>query len=488
MRRKWIGGVVLAAFCWSTVSPAAVAAAETGEQPRSIVRVKAGLDGLKVLGSVCGLLGCTVFGPLDTPPGSTQRSELVLVGGLVDTVVTLLLSLLGLAAIEPDLPVEITHGEDTWASAQASAAVVDGGTGWGSSQASAAVVDQLWNRDPVTYYGTPAWESYLRQPASDIVRVRDAHCDFRATGATIVSVIDTGVDLEHPTLKPVLVPGYDFVSNKAGGGESTTGVTQASAAVVDGVNWVNPATVAAVDQASAAVVDDPDHAAFGHGTMVAGAVHLVAPTAKILPIRAFSANGEGRTSDILRGIYYSVYRGAKVLNMSFSRPTKSKELEIAVNYATARGLIAIASVGNEGTTQLRYPAAYDNVIGVASTSNQDVRSGFSNYGNKQVFVAAPGEGVITTYPAGTFAGAWGTSFSTPLVSGTAALLAGIRGSATNSQVASLLAKAQWVGYDMGYGRMDVYRAVQAGRAQWGWYTQSAVPATCSTHDVDWTAE
>lgn len=484
MRRKWVVGVVLAAFCWSTVSPGAAAAAETGEAPRSIVRVKSGLNGLKVLGSVCNLLGCTVLGPLDTPPGSTQPASLVLVGGLLDTTVTLLLSLLGLAAIEPDLPVAITQDDDTWASAQASAAVVDGDTGWGSSQASAAVVDQLWQRDPVTYYGTPAWESYLRQPASDILRVREAHCDLKATGGAIVSVIDTGVDVDHPTLRPVLLPGYDFVSNRAGGGE-TTGDSQASAA--DDVNWVNPATVAAVDQASAAVVDDPDHAAFGHGTMVAGAVHLVAPTAKILPLRAFSANGEGRTSDILRAIYYSVHRGAKVLNMSFSRPTKSKELEIAINEATSRGLIAVASVGNEGTSQLRYPAAYDNVIGVASTSNGDERSAFSNYGNRQVFVAAPGEGVITTYPGATYAGAWGTSFSTPLVSGTAALIAGMRGSATNSQVASLLARAQWVGYDMGYGRMDVYRAVQAARAQWPYSPYSTVPASCSTHDVDWSA-
>jgi len=165
MRRKWVVGLVLAMFCWSTVSPAVVAADDSGEAPRSIVRVKSGLDGLAVLGSVCKLLGCTVLGALDTPPGSTQPASLVLVGGLIDTTVTLLLSLLGLVSIEPDLPVGIARGEDTWASAQASAAVVDG-SGWASSQASAAVVDQLWNRDPVTYYGTPAWEGYLRQPAT----------------------------------------------------------------------------------------------------------------------------------------------------------------------------------------------------------------------------------------------------------------------------------------------------------------------------------
>jgi thermitase len=219
--------------------------------------------------------------------------------------------------------------------------------------------------------------------------------------------------------------------------------------------------------------------------MVAGAVHLVAPTAKILPLRAFASNGEGRTSDVLRAIYYSVYRGAKVLNMSFSRPTSSKELQIALNYATTRGLIAVASVGNEGTSSLRYPAAYDNVIGVASTNNEDVRSSFSNYGYKQTSLAGPGEGVITTYPWGSYAGAWGTSFSTPLVSGTAALLAGIDKRVSHNQAAYAISKAKLLGSELGAGRLDVYKAVQAGRALYPYGAKSLVPESCASADADW---
>jgi hypothetical protein len=340
----------------------------------------------------------------------------------------------------------------------------------------------------MTYYGTTAWESYLQQPASDIVRLRDTHCGLRQTGAGVVAVVDTGVDLAHPTLAPLLVDGYDFVGNRAGGTESTD-VQQASAAVVDGegVVWVSPTTAAVVNQASAAVVDDPAHSDFGHGTMVAGVIHLVAPTARIMPLKAFGPDGQGYTSDILRALYYAVGKGAKVINMSFSRPTSSPELKRAIDNATGKGLIAVASAGNDGSNTLVYPAAYDNVMGVASTTNDDRRSFFSNYGAKLVWVAAPGEGIITTYPWGSFAATAGTSFSAPFVSGTAALLVGMQGSATNSQVSSAVAHAKPLTSDLGWGRLQTYQTVEAGRALWPSAPVDAVPATCDSSDVDWSA-
>jgi len=465
MKARWIVFVVLVVVLGSMASPAGAG------QGDKIVRVKAGLDGWKVINGVCRLLGCQVLGALDVLPDQpTAPSSLFLVRGLIDNTLTFTLSLLGLAAVEPDLPVAVK--QDDWGS-------------WSSCQATAAVVDQLYDRTPETYYGSTAWHGYLTQPATSIVRLSNTHCDLRSTGGGVVAVIDTGVDPDHPVLSSVLVPGYDFTRNSGSANEKAD-VQQATAAVVDGTNWVNQATAACVDQATAAVVDDPSHAAFGHGTMVAGVVHLVAPTARIMPLKAFGADGSGYTSDILRAINFAVQKGAKVLNMSFSRATSSPELKNALDNAAKKGVVAVASAGNDGKYTLVYPAAYDNVIGVASTANDDTRSTFSNYGATLVSVAAPGEGIITTYPWASYAAAWGTSFSTPFVSGAAALVVGLQGSATPSQVASAIAHAKPLTSDLGSGRLDLYLAVGYGRSLWPYAPSSNVPDNCATSGQDWT--
>jgi subtilisin family serine protease len=236
---------------------------------------------------------------------------------------------------------------------------------------------------------------------------------------------------------------------------------QSYAAVVDGAypTWVNQSYAAVVDQSYAAVVDNPKYAAFGHGTMVAGVIHLVAPKAMILPLKAFQADGGGYTSDVIRAIYRAVQNGANILSMSFSFATPSQELSQAISFANRNGVISVASAGNDGKKMLAYPAAFaDRVMGVASTTNDDVRSTFSNYGSGLVWVAAPGEGIVTTYPLGTYAAAWGTSFSAPFVSGAAALLLNVK-AATESQGSQAVAKAKKLTDDLGNGRLDLYQAV-----------------------------
>src|SRR5437879_3471995 len=148
-----------------------------------------------------------------------------------------------------------------------------------------------------------------------------------------------------------------------------------------------------------------------------GIIHLVAPTARIMPLKAFEADGTAHLFDILRAIYYAVDHGAKVINMSFSTEQRSAELKRAINHAASHGVVCVSSAGNNGARLLVYPAAFDNVLGVGSTSNLDARSAFSNFGDDDVKLAAPGEGIITTYPGGHYADAWGTSCSTPFVSG-----------------------------------------------------------------------
>src|SRR5262249_46586192 len=150
-----------------------------------------------------------------------------------------------------------------------------------------------YDTEPVPFYGTTVRSGYVNQPAASILRAADARAASQATGQGVtVAIIDTGVDPDHPALQNVLLSGYDFTRNTARGSERAD-VNQSTSASVDGSQpaFVNQSTVACVDQSTSAMVDDDAHRAFGHGTMVAGAVHLVAPEAKLLPLKAFRADG-----------------------------------------------------------------------------------------------------------------------------------------------------------------------------------------------------
>jgi subtilisin family serine protease len=101
------------------------------------------------------------------------------------------------------------------------------------------------------------------------------------------------------------------------------------------------------------------------------------------------------------------------------------------------------------------------VVGIASTTDWDARSSFSNYGTTDAWIAAPGEYVISTYPGGTYASASGTSFSSPLVAGTAALFMNAKSPLNQKQAASALSHAVTLTPDLNHGRLDVYQAVSA---------------------------
>ena len=136
-------------------------------------------------------------------------------------------------------------------------------------------------------------------------------------------------------------------------------------------------------------------------------------------------------------------------------------MQKAVQYAGGRGVICAAAAGNNGADEILYPAGYSTlVMGVASTTDNDTLSSFSNYG-AAVWVASPGEAIITTYPFGTYAAGWGTSFSTPFVSGGVALLVSLSQSVNQSQAASAMGYAQWISPGVGQGRIDLYQALSA---------------------------
>ena len=122
----------------------------------------------------------------------------------------------------------------------------------------------------------------------------------------------------------------------------------------------------------------------------------------------------------------------------------------------------MAAAGNENTSAPVYPAALNgSVMGVASTTNWDARSTFSNYGNTDVWIAAPGEYVISTFPGGTYASASGTSFSSPMVAGAVALMLNAKPSLNQASASSALSHAIKLTPDLHNGRLDVYQAVSA---------------------------
>jgi subtilisin family serine protease len=344
---------------------------------------------------------------------------------------------------------------------------LSGTTSASLTQSTATILDQLPGRAAVTYFGSVVANYYVSQPATTLVRLSDSQnaTGLNGNGVT-VAIIDTGVDLSHPALQSVIVGGYDFTRNLTGGSEladlsptAAAGLAQSTATILDGQNLylMNSSTVAILSQSTATILDGPP-SAFGHGTMTAGLVHLAAPGAKIMPLKAFAADGSSDLFNILRAIYYAVDNGANVISMSFEISQSSPALQNAIQYALSKNVVLVAASGNDAQSIMVYPAGYNNVIGVGSTSNTDGKSSFTNFGTNATFVAAPGEGVITTYPGGNYAAGWGTSFSTPLVAGEAALILQARPAYHPGDVANAISRAVQV-QQMGHGRVDLCQAV-----------------------------
>lgn len=248
----------------------------------------------------------------------------------------------------------------------------------------------------------------------------------QGSGVTI-AILDSGVDGSHPDLAAQMVPGYNFYDNNT-----------------------NTADV------------------FGHGTAVAGVaaaasnngvgVTGVAGQAKIMPIRVSDLNGWAYYSTITQGITYAADHGARIANASFAGVAGSASIQNAAQYMKSKGGLVFVSAGNNGVDENVAPTT--TLIPVSATDEWDNRTSWSSYGS---FVALSAPGITYTTSRGGSYQQWsGTSFSSPLAAGVAALMMSAKPSLDVGQVEQLLYASA---VDIGAPGRDIYYGYgQIGRA------------------------
>ncbi len=258
--------------------------------------------------------------------------------------------------------------------------------------------------------------------------------------STILAIVDTGVDLDHPDLAGKIVSGQGFVTY----------------------------TTSPQD----------DH---GHGTHVAGIAAAITdnsigaagicPGCSIMPLKALNNNNQGYYSWWISATVYAVDNGAHVINMSLGGVNDSQALHDAVRYAYSADVPIVAAMMNDGDATLYYPAAFTETIAVGATDRYDDRSTFSNYGD-HLDLVAPGTDILSTAWDDVYAIWDGTSAATPQVAGTLGLIHAVHPGYTIEELRAILRttgddqvgppnedKAGWDKY-FGAGRLNVARAVQ----------------------------
>lgn len=169
----------------------------------------------------------------------------------------------------------------------------------------------------------------------------------------------------------------------------------------------------------------------GHGTHVAGIAAAAgtkrlygnAPQARLYAVKALDRNGSGFVSDIVKGIDWCIANGIRVINMSFGMPGGSQALHDALKRARRKGIVLVASAGNDGPRSggIDAPARYPETLAVAATTSGNRAAPFSSRG-RGIGVAAPGVNIVSTWLNGQYAILSGTSMSAPHVAGGSALL------------------------------------------------------------------
>ena len=247
-----------------------------------------------------------------------------------------------------------------------------------------------------------------------------------------VAVVDTGIDYNHPDLAGRVEKGFDFINNDED------------------------------------AMDDQMHGTHCAGTVAAGigngGVVGVAPNVTLLAVKVLSKSGSGDYAGVANGITYAADHGAHVISMSLGGGSTAQVLEDAVAYAQSKGVLVVAAMGNNNSERPSYPAAVAGVLAVGSTTVQEQRSSFSNYG-KHISVGAPGSDILSTLLGGGYKSISGTSMATPHVAGLAALVKSAFPGADAAELRSRIEKGADdlgdAGFDkyFGHGRINAFKSV-----------------------------
>jgi subtilisin family serine protease len=228
-----------------------------------------------------------------------------------------------------------------------------------------------------------------------------------------VAIVDDAVSTTHSDLSPVIWTNPGEIPNN--------GVDDDGNGYIDDVNgW---------DVADGNNNPNPPANNWDHGTHVAGiagaatnnanGIASIGHNLSIIPVKA--TNSPSFVTHGYEGIIYSVSAGADVINMSWGGPGSSQTAQNIINYASNQGIVLIAAAGNDNVSSMFYPAGYNQVMAVASTTFGDSKSGFSNYGS-WIDISAPGSAIYSTVPNGGYQTKQGTSMASPMVAGLAGLM------------------------------------------------------------------
>ena len=202
--------------------------------------------------------------------------------------------------------------------------------------------------------------------------------------------------------------------------------------------------------------------------------------ARVQPVRVWEGPTCGNNtaiSNLIAGIDGARQSGASIVNVSLEAGP-STAMETAVNNTISDGITLVAAAGNSDGTTPRYPAGYAGVISVGATTISDTRASFSNFG-PTVEVFAPGDNVVTLDRSGNLIQASGTSFSSPIVAGVAALMKAARPGLTPAQISdALVATADMVN---GLPRLDAREAIH--RATFNGAGPGAEAISATTIDI-----